>query len=65
MAETLWAHHERVTSRADDPAAAAVRQNAAFGAIFIVKRSVYQDGLGTDIGKVETRVAFLAGYASG
>jgi hypothetical protein len=36
-------------------------KNATFCAVYIQNASFYQDRLGTDIGKVEKRVAFFAG----
>jgi len=36
-------------------------KNATFCAIYIQNRTFYQDRLGTNIGKVEKRVAFFAG----
>ena len=39
-------------------------KNATFCAIYTLKRSFYHDRLGTNIGKVETRVAFFLGRRS-
>jgi len=36
-------------------------KNGTFCAIYTLKRSFYQDRLGTNIGKVDKRVAFLLG----
>jgi hypothetical protein len=40
---------------------AAGAKNATFCAIYILKRTFYQDRLGTNIGKPQKRVAFCAG----
>jgi hypothetical protein len=39
-------------------------KNAFLGSHLYIKRSFYQDRLGTNIGKVEKKVAFFAGGAA-
>jgi hypothetical protein len=62
---TVLASGEDVSGKVDDWRALALSfsgaKNAFFGAIYTYKRSFYQDRLGTNIGKVEKRVAFFAG----